>query len=72
MGASSENKTAEHWGWISQKRNSIYGEDQQPLTVACKATNYCLVTYTKSIGQKIKPKLKLVQRYQLKNKKQLR
>jgi hypothetical protein len=39
MGASSENKTAEHWGWISQKRNSICREDQQPLTVACKATN---------------------------------
>jgi hypothetical protein len=38
MGASSENKTAEHWGWISQKRNSICREDQQPLTVACKAT----------------------------------
>ena len=66
MGASSENKTAENWGWISQKRNSICLEDQQPLRVACKATKkkYCPVTYTNSIGKKIKSKRILVRRYQ--------
>jgi hypothetical protein len=69
MGASTENKTAEHWGWISQKRNSICWEGQQPLTVACKATNKKdrLVTYTKSIGKKIKFKRWMVWWHQQKN-----
>jgi hypothetical protein len=50
MGANPEYKAADSLTIISQKRNLIHQEDQQPLIVAVKAK---MVTLTNGIGKKV-------------------
>ena len=64
MGANPECKAADSRTIISQKRNLIHQEDQQPLIIAVKAK---MVTLTNGIGKKARVYLLLVRRYKQTN-----